>query len=199
MPNRCSTAYVIEGDAQDIKKLYELMKNLQEQKEPSVENGFGTSWLGYLVDALGKDWEKVSCRGDWAKLEMENETLRFTTETAWAPCNETLDLVCEKFPSLCYYYQTEEPGMGIYETNDSEGKYFTDKYIVDLCIDKSKYFCEYFADRKSLFRGLVRSQAKPSSRNRMPRCCLRNGRRRTPILSVVSMNMWSWIKSDRLP
>lgn len=130
------------------------MKDLQERKEPSVENGFGTSWLGCLVDALGKDWEKVSCRGDWANLEIENETLRFTTETAWAPCNETLDLVCEKFPSLCYYYQTEEPGMGIYETNDSEGKYFTDKYMVDLCTDKSEYLCEYFADRKSLFAWL---------------------------------------------
>ena len=44
MPNWCSTAYAIEGDAQEIKKLYELMKNLQERKEPSVENGFGTSW-----------------------------------------------------------------------------------------------------------------------------------------------------------
>lgn len=105
MPNWCSTAYAIEGDAQEIKKLYELMKNLQERKEPSVENGFGTSWLGCLVDALGEDWNKVSCRGDWANLEIEDETLRFTTETAWGPCNETLDLVCEKFPSLRYYYR----------------------------------------------------------------------------------------------
>ena len=69
-------------------------------------------------------------------------------------CNETFDLVCEKFPSLRYYYQTEEPGMGFYETNDSEGKYFTDKYIVDLCTAKGKYFCEYFADRESLFAWL---------------------------------------------
>ena len=59
-----------------------------------------------------------------------------------------------EFPSLRYYYQTEEPGMGFYETNDSEGKYFTDKYIVDLCTAKGKYFCEYFADRESLFAWL---------------------------------------------
>ena len=147
MPNWCSTAYVIEGDAQEIKSLYELMKDLQDRKTPAVKNGFGTSWLGCLVDALGKDWDKVSCRGDWANLEMVGETLRFTTETAWGPCNETFDLVCEKFPSLRYYYQTEEPGMGFYETNDSEGKYFTDKDIVDLCTAKGKYFCEDFADR----------------------------------------------------
>lgn len=83
MPNWCSTAYVIEGDAQEIKSLYELMKDLQDRKTPAVKNGFGTSWLGCLVDALGKDWDKVSCRGDWANLEMVGETLRFTTETAW--------------------------------------------------------------------------------------------------------------------
>lgn len=55
MPNWCSTAYVIDGDAKEVKQLYELMKGLEERKTPSVENGFGTTWLGCLVDALGKD------------------------------------------------------------------------------------------------------------------------------------------------
>ena len=58
MPNWCSTAYAIEGDAQEIKKLYELMKNLQERKEPSVENGFGTSWLA----ASWMPWAKTGTR-----------------------------------------------------------------------------------------------------------------------------------------
>lgn len=58
MPNWCSTAYAIEGNAKELTNLYELMKNLQEQKEPSVSNGFGTAWLGCLVDALGENWEK---------------------------------------------------------------------------------------------------------------------------------------------
>lgn len=55
MPNWCSTAYVIEGNVKEVKSLYELMKGLQERKEPSVENGFGISWLGCLVDGLGGD------------------------------------------------------------------------------------------------------------------------------------------------
>ena len=37
MPNWCSTAYVIEGNAKEVKSLYELMKGLQERKEPSAE------------------------------------------------------------------------------------------------------------------------------------------------------------------
>ena len=71
MPNWCSTAYVIDGDAKEVKQLYELMKGLEERKTPSVENGFGTTWLGCLVDALGKDWNDVRCRGSWNGLEMD--------------------------------------------------------------------------------------------------------------------------------
>lgn len=48
MPNWCSTAYAIEGDAKEVKSLYDLMNELQKQKEPSVPNGFGTAWLGCL-------------------------------------------------------------------------------------------------------------------------------------------------------
>ena len=29
MPNWCSTAYVIDGDAKEVKQLYELMKGLE--------------------------------------------------------------------------------------------------------------------------------------------------------------------------
>ena len=114
MPNWCSTAYAIEGDAKEIKSLYKLMKGLQERKEPSVENGFGTTWLGCLVDALGKDWHTVHCRGSWSCLELEDDVLKFFTETAWSPCNETFELVREKYPSLRYYFQAEESGMEIY-------------------------------------------------------------------------------------
>jgi hypothetical protein BACCOPRO_01443 len=77
MPNWCSTAYVIDGDAKEVKQLYELMKGLEERETPSVENGFGTTWLGCLVDVLGGDWNKIYCRGDWSNLEMEQDILKW--------------------------------------------------------------------------------------------------------------------------
>lgn len=95
MPNWCSSAYVIEGDAKEIKSLYELMKRLEDMEKPSVKNGFGTTWLGCLVDALGKDWNDVYCRGEWSSLEVDGEVIRLYTETAWSPCNEVFDLVRE--------------------------------------------------------------------------------------------------------
>lgn len=154
MPNWCYTAYAIEGDAEEVKSLYETMKGLENREEPLVQNGFGTTWLGCLVDALGGDWHGVRCRGNWENLEMQGETLYLTTMTAWCPCNETFDLVCEKYPSLRYYYRTEEPGMAIYETNDSEGVYFSEKYHVELHTPDDDFYSEYFTELSDIFEWL---------------------------------------------
>ena len=151
MPNWCSTAYAIEGDAQEIKSLYELMKRLEDMEKPSVENGFGTAWLGCLVDALGKDWNNVSCRGEWSCLEMDGEVIKLYTETAWSPCNEVFDLVREKYPSLHYYFQAEEPDLDIYETNDSEGIYFPDRYCLEICTLEGESCSEYFEQLQEVF------------------------------------------------
>ncbi|WP_285820305.1 hypothetical protein [Bacteroides acidifaciens] len=152
MPNWCSASYVIEGDAVEVKKLYDLMLRLQQRKTPSIKNGFGTTWLGCLVNALGGNWEEVYCRGDWNNLEMVDEVLKFTTETAWGPCDETFELVCNTFPTLSYYYQSEEPGASEYWTNDVEGKYFPDKYIVDLCTPDDTWYKEYFSNLADLLQ-----------------------------------------------
>lgn len=161
MPNWCSTAYAIEGDAKEVKSLYETMKELQERKEPSVENGFGTTWLGCLVDALGGDWNEVWCRGDWSNLQFNGEILEFDTMTAWAPCNATFDFVSKKFPTLRYYFQAEESGMAEYWTNDREGKYFPDKYIVDLYLPNGKWLNERFSDLTEVFKWFEEIAGQP--------------------------------------
>lgn len=154
MPNWCSTAYAIEGDANELQSLYELMKKLQERQEPSVPNGFGTTWLGCLVDALGENWEKVYCRGSWYDLEFNGKVLTFNTETAWSPCNKTLDEVCKKYPTLSYLYRSEEPGMVLYYTNDEEGRFFSDRFYVEVCTPEEEYYTEYFTDLQSVYEWL---------------------------------------------
>lgn len=153
MPNWCSTAYAIEGNATELKKLYELMKDLEKRQKPSVQNGFGTTWLGCLVEALGESWEKIYCRGTWDNLKFNGEVLTFNTETAWSPCNEMFDMVCEKYPTLRYFYQSEEPGMCEYWTNDDKGKYFPDRYYVDVCTSEEEYYSEYFQDLEAYMTG----------------------------------------------
>lgn len=144
MPNWCFTKYALEGNEQETKALYELMKELEAKEKPAVPNGFGTTWLGCLVNALGGVWENIRCRGTWEYIELENGILNIMTETAWAPCNECFDFICKKFQSLRYYYQAEEPGLGLYTTNDADGQFFFDRYLVDIHAPDGECYHEYF-------------------------------------------------------
>ena len=69
------------------------MNRLAQMKEPLKPNGFGITWLGNLVEYLGVDFNNVQCRGSWDRLELDDDILSFTTETAWYRCTEVEDLI----------------------------------------------------------------------------------------------------------
>ncbi len=144
MPNWCFSSYVLEGDKKEIRTLNKTLDRLLSRKTPAIENGFGKNWLGCLVNALGGDWQKIYCRGTWENKELTENVLRLTTETAWGPMNEVFNFIREKFPSIKYYFASEEEGMEEYFTNDVEGKYFPDRYHIDLCDLEGNYDDEYF-------------------------------------------------------
>lgn len=150
MPNWCFATYVIEGDKKEIDKVESMMNRLMNMKEPVVKNNFGTNWLGCIVHQLGGNWRKVRCRGTWDDLERLNErSIKFTTETAWAPCNETFDILLKHYPTLRYFYSSQEPNMNEYWTNDLEKVYFPERFIIDLCTPQEQYNWEYFKTLES--------------------------------------------------
>ena len=59
MPNWCHTSYVITGNTDDVRDLYEKMRSLEEGEQSLVENGLGKTWLGNLVVLLGEDWKNI--------------------------------------------------------------------------------------------------------------------------------------------
>lgn len=142
MPNWCYTEYRITGPKKKVKALYNKMNQLENRKETLVPNGFGKTWLGNLVTSLKADWNTISCRGEWDMVDYDesDNVLSFSTSTAWGPCYETFDLVEEKYPGIKIYYSSEEDGMGFYETNDREGRFFTGRYIYDDCQGDPAYF-----------------------------------------------------------
>lgn len=154
MANWCNTAYVIEGDAKELNDLYKLMKELEEREQMPEENSSGMTWLGYLVDVLGGDRNEMQCRGFWYNLHFDGKLIRFDTTTIWISCNTVFDLAGEKFPTLRYYYQAEEHGMAQYWSNDKEGKYFPDKYIVDLVTPNGEWLASYFTNLTEVFESL---------------------------------------------
>ena len=138
MPNWASCSYAVTGEMNEVQSLYDRMKRLQEMKEPLKPNGFGTTWLGNLVEDIGIDYGKVSCRGSWDNLMLDDDVLTFTTESAWDRCHEVDDLIMEKYPSLSIAFRVEESGMAIYQKNDCH--FFPEEYLIDI-EDDDVYYC----------------------------------------------------------
>lgn len=161
MRNRCKSVYVIDGDTNEVKELYKLMNDLKNRKEPLVKNSFGTTFLGCLLAALGYEWHSVDCQGTWYNLEKNGNTLRFTVETILSPRPVVFDLVCRKFPSLTNYYRAENPATILCDTNDSEGKYFPEKYRVELFTPQDEFMIEYFIELPTVFEWLGKVSGQP--------------------------------------
>ena len=139
MPNWCYSGVRVEGPKDKVRKLYHMMKNLEEMKKPLLENGFGSTWYGNLVHILGEDWQKIYCRGSWTFLYVEDTVLAWDDETAWGPLTEIFQLIEKKIPGLKVYYSCEVDGMGIYQTNDWTGNYFPARYILQTDCDRDYY------------------------------------------------------------
>lgn len=143
MPNWCTTSYALTGGRKEVRSLYNKMKRLQGRKTPLVPNGFGTTWLGCLVKALGGDPEKVYCRGQWRGLRLTLEgVLFFDTEHAWSRPAEVEMLLEIAYPSLQIYFLEEELGMDIFQTNDAAGEYFKEQVIIDEESEGMEYYTE---------------------------------------------------------
>ncbi len=139
MPNWCSISYCAEGDAQEQKALYDLMKKLENMPEPGLhENGFGSSWLGQAIIALGGNWETVYCRGYW--YDLTENPLSFSVLHAWCEADEFRHFIEQKFPKLKLYFTADEQDNLIFQTNDKDGHIFPDKYYFYLEDSDTNYY-----------------------------------------------------------
>lgn len=141
MPNWCFTSCTITGDKKSVRDLYDIMKSLEDREETLVPNGFGKTWLGNLVTALGGDWNEVHCRGDWQDLRIDEyeQVICLSIESAWSYPEELFDFIHEKCPGVDIYFQAEEPSMGIYVTNDVDGVFYPDRYTISYNDDIDFY------------------------------------------------------------
>ena len=147
MPNWAYTNYVVKGDTSEVAALHKTIHDLEAREKSYLPNGFGKLWLGNLVSILGGDWEKIYCRGQILDYSLEDDILSMNVESAWGEMDETRHFLQTVFPSLKIYFQTEEPGMCIFQTNDATGTYFPERCLLDWCDEKKNlYLYEYFED-----------------------------------------------------
>ncbi|WP_349975463.1 DUF1281 family ferredoxin-like fold protein [Phocaeicola dorei] len=151
MPNWNTTDYTLYGNKDNIKRLYTDLKNtvdIDRTKESKPFTFLGNSyWLGYVKKQLLPEVEEeLPARGEISYIEEDIKdygndmaSLKLTTETAWVACSELMDKIAEKY-SLQLFYYSEEPGCGIFETNDTEGLFYSFRYMVDSEKEGIEYY-----------------------------------------------------------
>ena len=141
MPNWCETTYKCVGNPKEVRLLHKAIEANSKRKTPYVPNGFGTLWLGCIINYLGGNWENYRCRGhilDFG-LEEDGTTLNIYQDTAWCEQEGFRKFIEETFPSIKVYYMEVEPGCEVFCTNDAKGKYFPVRYFLDS-YDEPLYF-----------------------------------------------------------
>lgn len=139
MPNWNYTEYRCCGNKGELVELKENLDHLNSLEKPLVENGFGKLWCGCLVQLLGGDWNEIYCRGEILEYGFCGCTLNMTVMSAWSQLEELRQFIKSKYPNIQIYYRSEEPGEILYETNDKDGCYFSERYIMDF-LDGPAYF-----------------------------------------------------------
>lgn len=134
MANICDTSYKCIGSKKDLKALYNAIKYNDDLKEPLVKNGFGTLWIGCVITKLGGNWEDYRCRGEivYYDYDEDNNILTIDQLTAWCEQEGFREFIEERFPSVKVYFLEEEIGYGVYNTNDRDGRFFDERYRLEL-------------------------------------------------------------------
>lgn len=170
MANNALSCYKIFGEEDEISQLYAKLSKLTNINSeyfrkftkarlnnepfpdypPEISETTPCLWLGDIVTYFGGNNEEVECRGTINHLDLLSDTIIWVvTDTAWVPMPEMWDLAIKDYPSLKFYYLSEECGCEIYINSDSTGEYFDALYNVDhmgidsedVASDKELFWC----------------------------------------------------------
>ncbi|AKU70302.1 hypothetical protein [Prevotella fusca] len=151
MANWASTSYRIEGSESDLKKVYDVIDNFVTGKSKPVLEDASKEWEGNIVKALGASDEQLKesyLRGFIEEYELDGDVIRINAEEAWG-ATDFRHILGDLMPELTIYYIVEEAGCDVFATNDIDGKYFPEQYLVDAYVKDADYY-EYFETEKQM-------------------------------------------------
>lgn len=151
MANWASTSYRIEGSKSDLERVYRIIDDFVCERQKPVETNASKEWEGNIVKVLGatdEQLEKNYLRGFIGEYELDGEVLRIDAQEAWG-ATDFRHILGKLMPELTIYYIVEEAGCDVFATNDIDGKYFSERYLVDAYV-KNEDFYEYFDTEKQM-------------------------------------------------
>ena len=131
MPNWCSNSiafYQEDGGDAVLEAFYTDIERYLNYINP--ETSEHSSWVGNWLEASKINAENLCTRGFFTNIELNGDHVRVDMESAWAPLPEVWDLMAERY-GLAYVYIAEECGCEVYVNTDTEGRFFTDRYILN--------------------------------------------------------------------
>lgn len=147
MANWCTTHFVVEcNDKQKLQRICDAIVKCNEMAEPLIEDS-SKSWTGNIFKELGLKFESDRCF--WYEAYIDLGVLRIFEESAWSRGSSMRQLVEQmndpEYPDndLIVYFKSEEPGCEIYETNDTDGVHYSERYIFDTSEDGEEYYCTF--------------------------------------------------------
>lgn len=150
MANWASVSYRIEGNKNDLQKVFGVIDDFMTgRKKPDKERTL-KEWEGNVIKELGATEEQMAnnyLRGFIQTYEKDGDIISIEAEEAWG-ANDFRHILVKLIPELTIYYVVEEPDCEVYATNDSEGKYFTDRFYVNACIN-GNFESDYFTTKES--------------------------------------------------
>lgn len=133
MANSCMVSYRCVGNEKDIASLHDALKRVEEKDRYMA--------LYDLVKEIGGDADAMPCRGEIILFSLEDDgSLAIEQDTAWCEQEDVRHLIEEVYESVRVYYKAEEPGFGVYLTNDDEGRFFSERYFLDSNQEDDDYF-----------------------------------------------------------
>lgn len=148
MANMASVAYAIEGPRESLEDILEaIIIGIDDEHH-------WTEWSA--CRKLGFSEEELDDKSLGGEIDdepiLDNGVLRFYAEERWGlqDFNKVLE---QKFSDIKVYWIVEEPGCEVYCTNDREGKYFRERYLVDTAQDNI-FQSEYFVTEEAMYKWL---------------------------------------------
>ena len=149
MANMASVAYAIEGPKETLQKINEAIVVAVNSDEERYELYKAAEYLKLPITKETRLGGEISEEPTW---DENTGALRFWSEERWG-LQDFNELLEAQFPNIKVYWVVEESGMGVYCTNDREGKYFPERYWVDTAIDDI-YNSEYFKTEEQVYAWL---------------------------------------------
>lgn len=161
MANWAKTSYRIEGSKNDLEQVFNVINDFMTGKQPPIEDGAVKEWEGNILKALGATDEHFKnnyLRGFIQEYELEGNLVCIEAEEAWG-ATDFRHVLEQLMPNLTIYYIVEEWGCEIYETNDFDGKYFPERFLVDARWNGTNC-SEYFETKEQMERYLTKLMEK---------------------------------------